>query len=144
MLASVHPVRMVGWVWMARCLFGVWLGALCSQASGAVAGISIRRIDSSVTLEWPSELGWVQVQRATVLSSGASGAWADLGVATSETVMQESLGSGVAFYRLRFLFWKIRRAGGSGWFWYDGGCRRARGGSWVQSGSGAKRRYFGV
>ena len=95
----VKPVRIARWGWMARCLAGIWLGVLCAQAGGAGVELSVRRTDSSVILAWPSGLGWVQVQRATVLGSGA---WVDLGAVTSEGTMQEPLETGVAFYRLRF------------------------------------------
>ncbi|MCF7764600.1 MAG: hypothetical protein K9N62_13080 [Verrucomicrobia bacterium] len=96
----MKPVRIARWGWMARCLAGIWLGVLCAQAGGAGVELSVRRTDSSVILAWPSGLGWVQVQRATVLGSGA---WVDLGAVTSEGTMQEPLETGVAFYRLRFL-----------------------------------------
>lgn len=81
-----------------------WGLLACIWASQAVSAqpvpLTIQKTDSRVSISWTSGLSLVQPQIATNLGGGA---WQDLGTATTLTNFVETLGTGNAFYRLRFL-----------------------------------------
>jgi hypothetical protein len=62
--------------------------------------LSVQTGNGQVRVLWPAGLSLVQPQKRTNLVSGA---WQDLGAATTATNLAEAAGPGQAYYRLRFL-----------------------------------------
>lgn len=89
---------------LPHCALRWWAGILmgCSVLTGASQPISlsVQATNNQLRVSWPAGLSLVQPQKRTNLTSGA---WQDLGAATTVTNLAETLGPGQSFYRLRFL-----------------------------------------